>query len=134
MAKLKTSRHKSSTQGRDTRRIANSYYRTQPELPLGLPKLTPIEDRRTFHPFGETRPARSFLRSHPKLIARTPTPSMLIRSPDLVTPGVAFQAPRDVLVCVRRKRRKEVLHALNHTGKSGQKRPRRNFWSEVSCK
>lgn len=41
--------------------------------------------------------------------------------------------PKKVLVCVRRKLRKEVMHALKHTGKSGQKRPTRNQFSHIKC-
>lgn len=47
---------------------------------------------------------------------------------------LAFSIPRLVALCVRRKTRKEVLHALRKTGGgSGRRRPRRNFWSNVKC-
>lgn len=48
---------------------------------------------------------------------------------------VGFQYPWQVLICIRRRRRKEVIHALGHAGagKPRQRRPRRNFYSEVRC-
>lgn len=41
--------------------------------------------------------------------------------------------PRNVAVCVRRKDRREVLHALRRVGRGGGRR-RRNEWSDVHCK
>ena len=38
------------------------------------------------------------------------------------------------LICARRAQRKEILHALKHTGKSGQKRPTRNKYRNINCK
>lgn len=37
------------------------------------------------------------------------------------------------LVCAKRSARKEVLHALGKTGKSGQKKPRFNENSSIRC-
>jgi len=41
--------------------------------------------------------------------------------------------PTPVHVCVKRSIRKEIMHALNHAGKSGQRRPRRNRNSLIRC-
>jgi hypothetical protein len=46
----------------------------------------------------------------------------------------AFRVPEEVAVCVRRKIRKEVLHAIRKAGKVGQRRPKRNFTSQISCR
>lgn len=46
---------------------------------------------------------------------------------------LAFEAPAETVVCVRRSRRKEVLFAKNKAGKRGQRRPRRTAWSDVKC-
>lgn len=51
---------------------------------------------------------------------------------------VGFALPWQVVVCVRRKRRREVLHAFRIAGARGAMRrlfrkPRRNEWSEVRC-
>lgn len=46
---------------------------------------------------------------------------------------VRVEDPRNLAVCVRRKDRREVLHALRRVGRGGGKR-RRNEWSDVHCK
>lgn len=45
-----------------------------------------------------------------------------------------FHAPRETLVCLRRQMRKEVLHALGMSGKGGQRSPKFNWRSKISCK
>lgn len=137
MAKRKSA-PTSSSQRRDNLSIARSltYFRNQPLLPfdsLPFTELTTVEDRRTFHPRGEVREARSFRTPHHQLVYRPAAP-VIMGHPNRIPQSVAFHAPREVLVCVRRKTRKEVLHAFNKTGKSGQKRPRRNHYSSISCK
>lgn len=45
-----------------------------------------------------------------------------------------FAAPQSVVMCVRRKQRREVIHALNLTGKGAKARSRRRTsWSDVKC-
>lgn len=60
---------------------------------------------------------------------------------DHLSRRVGFQFPWQVMICVRRRRRREVLHALNIAGRvfrsggggGGFRHPRRNEWSEVRC-
>lgn len=54
---------------------------------------------------------------------------------DHLSRRVGFQHPWQVMICIRRKRRKEVIFAKGKagSGKRKQKRPHRNFWSEVRC-
>nr|QJB20432.1 MAG: hypothetical protein [Microvirus sp.] len=102
-------------------------------LPLGVPKkqlrpvlssLSVVEDRRTFHPLRWLRPA-GVIKS--------------VRSRSLIIPRAAqaarnrFAVPADVAICVRRKQRREVLHALNKAGRGGQRKPRFNRFSSVRC-
>lgn len=82
-----------------------------------------IEDRRRFHP-AKHRSAASFSRPHHVLKAK---PSRALPK------RVMFEAPKKVLVCVRRQRRKEVLHAKRVAGSGNLRRPRRNWFSDVSC-
>lgn len=106
--------------------------------------LRTIEDRRTYHPEGPQRPARGFQRARHRLTLAQPArpPQRLnkdgfarLRSlGDPTRARVVFDGAPDVLVCVRRQRRKEVLHALRKAGKRGQRRPRRSWYSKVSCK
>lgn len=51
-----------------------------------------------------------------------------------VPTAIGFTAPKSMLVCVRRQQRREVMHALNKSGRGGQKRPRFNEFSKVRCK
>lgn len=125
-------------------------------LPVVVPRprveilLSRIEDRRTFHP-DRVRPARGlsrravrFMVSPPRASIRRATarglhPSLLqsraLRSSALSIPsGVSFHAPKTVLVCVRRKTRREVLFATNSTGKGARARRRRQSeFSDIGC-
>lgn len=122
---------------RDAFRIANPRLPRSPSLRLFSP-LIEIEDRRTFHPERDFRPARSFDAPRHRLVVRAATP----RNPDrfsslraFPSPHVSFHAPHKVLICVRRARRREVLHALRKTGRGRgrQRTPRRNWLSDVTC-
>lgn len=98
-----------------------------------LSSLAPIEDRRTFHPEQAFRPARSFSRANHVLVARPDrTRSGQVRLS--VPVGVGFGDPRRVIICVRRRQRREVLHALGKTGRGKARRPpRRSYYSDVRC-
>lgn len=83
------------------------------------------EDRRTYHPAGpKYRPAES-PRRH--LVAVKPVQLFTAK------PVMAFDAPRHVAICVRRKVRDEVLHALGKVGRGGSRKRRRNQNSKVRC-
>lgn len=83
-----------------------------------------IEDRRLFHPDGYSRPASSFQSFNHRLRA----------SPSRKLPfGVGFVSPSKVLVCVRRKIRREVMFAKGGAGSRRMSRPRRSYYSDVRC-
>lgn len=92
--------------------------------------LTLYEDRRTWAPPIAVRSARSFDRPTRLNISRTSPARRLAKFPSA---GVSFVAPKQVLVCVRRHQRREVLHALHKTGRGGQSQPRWTPWSRVHC-
>jgi len=104
-------------------------------LPQELPTpadYTAIEDRRTYHPLGFFRPARSFSGADAPPVVPAPTPRNKPRAS--IARGLKFPVPNEVLVCVRRKQRKEVLHALKKVGRGrGGGRKRRTWWSGISC-
>lgn len=98
--------------------------------------LHEIEDRRTYHPDGPTRPARSYDKPvhrltvpvHPKNVNKRSTASAALPR------TVQFEAPKRVLVCIRRQKRKEVLFALKKTGKGARARKhRQSFYSSIRC-
>lgn len=114
---------------------------------LSRPTVTPssvhlieVQDRRTYHPEAAARPPLSTSGTRTRLKAVSPLPKpktqKAYRAPVLrtVPHQIGFRAPESVLVCVRRKIRKEVLHALRKTGFGKRhRRPRRTRHSNIRC-
>lgn len=113
--------------------------------------LSVIEDRRTFHPEGVNRlprrktgaPAQFVLR-HPdkarrgKSLAQRYLDGLIHQGRRSAKTALQrgqreFQKPQDVLTCVRRQRRKQVIFAKRKQGKGARARRRRNWRSEFSC-
>lgn len=99
-----------------------------PALPLSRAPKNPLQrslfsDRRLFHPQRQLQP--------PAALKRPARRIMATRHRHVLK----FKVPLQVDLCVRRQRRKEVLHALRLTGKGSRARSRRrNEWSGISCK
>lgn len=93
--------------------------------------LTTIDDGRAFDFGPDTRPARLFSGLSASVDV-TPAPKKQ-NGRSRVPYQLAFNAPQETLVCVRRSRRRQVLHALKKTGKGGQRKPRRSRWSDYKC-
>lgn len=90
-----------------------------------------LGDRRLFHPAGVLRPAAAVIRSARRLVpARKALPS---RSRPTIPERIGFAVPKKVMICVRRKQRREVIHAKRLQGKGAGSRKSRNLWSAVSC-
>jgi len=94
--------------------------------------LQDIDDRRMFHPLDEFRPAKSVMyRDATQLVVpnvnKPQKQSNLLSS---LPASVQFNAPHSVALCVRRKRRREVLFARGVGG--GRQWKRRARWSEFS--
>lgn len=106
--------------------------------PLPAPPVDPLtrlddfmqpsipNDRRLFH-FGE--PER-FNLDVAEVGFGTPGDT---RSASLPS-GVRFVVPGEVAICVRRKERREVLHALGKVRKRGGGSRRKNYFSQIKCK
>lgn len=109
--------------------------------------LQQIEDRRTFHPLGESRPAR-FSTGGPSRISvkdRAYNGRYKYADPHRISANIhlnsgtkaplSFAAPDGTIVCIRRRTRKEVLFATRRAGRGGkQRKHRRNAYSGVRCK
>lgn len=91
-------------------------------------RLRVYEDRRLWHPDGLARPARSFDRAT-TLKMGPAKPSRPWQLPSAVN----FTAPSRVVLCVRRKIRKQVMFAKHKAGRGGQRPPRWSYWSSVNC-
>lgn len=87
--------------------------------------LGDVEDTRHFHPQGPRRPS----------MRATGQVATLKRSYQSLTHQIGFSNPNNVIRCVRRKTRKEVLFAFNKQRKKGQSggRYKRNYWSKIKC-
>lgn len=85
-----------------------------------------IEDRRRYHPLKQYAPPQATRRSAARLVLRGAV-ALGTKAP------VGFRAPAKVMLCIRRKQRKEVMHATKNAGKGGLRKPKRNIWSDVKC-
>lgn len=96
--------------------------------------LTDIEDRRLYDPMQDYRPARG-LSKYAAEIGIKPYKQRKNSARKAMTPDVfRLNVPVKVAVCVRRKKRREVLFAKKRTGKGARAiRRRRNYYTEVSC-
>lgn len=92
------------------------------QVPVRSTPWQEYEDRRRYHPEGRYRPPAAAIRDARRLIAGP-------------AHTIGFKQPNRVLLCQRRHQRREVLHALQRTGKGSRARTRRrSYWSDVSCK
>lgn len=107
--------------------------------PSNYTNLLEVQDNRAYYP-EDFRPALD-IAGRPHTL-QSPSPKKTKLNKDRFASLRAFPSSRvqftnsqNVLLCVRRKRRKEVLHALKKTGrgKRKQRRPRRSRYSSISC-
>lgn len=92
-----------------------------------------IEDNRRFHPAGVLRAPRSFF-MRPNLVVAVPGARPGHRRSKAALPSrIGFEVPEKVIRCVRRKQRREVIHAkrLQRKGAVGSKHF--NLWSDIKC-
>lgn len=103
-----------------------------PRRPL-VNLLRLYEDRRAFHPYGPDRLPGTFRqRDAASITLRRSSPAAGNRMPRDV---LQFRAPKQVLLCIRRQRRREVIHALGKAGSGSRARNRkRNEYSNISCR
>lgn len=88
----------------------------------------PLEDRRRWHPDGVFRRLETFgFRDSARVRVQA---RRSFRFPDVFR----FADPRRVIRCVKRKERREVLHAIKKIGSGAGRPKRRNYWSNISCK
>lgn len=121
---------------RDRRRIAKRAPLRLRAAPLRSPNA--LADRRLYHPNPFLRPAPSTWRAATRLVVATTPMRRGDRSEvrlrrGVLEPNVQFAVPKRVIVCIRRKQRREVLHAMKRTGSGKGRRRRRNEWSSVIC-
>lgn len=99
---------------------------------LSRPLVSPLADRRLYHPLEYTRPAETIGRRSARFIVLAPRSK---RKGFAARDVFRFNDPSRVFVCARRQVRKEVMFALGKTGKGARASSRRrNYHTEVSCR
>lgn len=88
--------------------------------------LSLLEDRRRYHPAGPLRRPLALPQRAAQVVVRR---NRSFRYPDVLR----FEAPRRVVMCVRRKERREVIFAKRKFSGSGSPK-HRNYWSSISCR
>lgn len=91
--------------------------------------LQEVEDRRVWHPLRERAPAGVFSRREERRLVERDRRS----SDPFPSLRLGFAVPEKVAVCVRRKTRREVIHALNKAGGGVSRKRRRNEYSDIRC-
>lgn len=99
-------------------------------------RLGQYEDRRN-HNYGRVRSAKGALSVSHRLIA-VPKNSALDTEKKKSQERIGFFNSARVVICARRRMRKEVLHAKKKVGSGGgasipQKKPKYNEFSEIVC-
>lgn len=89
-----------------------------------------LADTRFYHPQAAARPL-AYIKKLPRIIAAPVLSARQRRSPNYVSPTIGFASPRNVVLCVKRKTRKEVMIAKKL--KNGKGSQRRTEWSDVKC-
>lgn len=111
-------------------------------LPKPKTDLRPLEDRRKYHPDGRQQAAKSIHKAtHRLTVKRGPQgrplksrPSALRSPVKALSHKIGFHDAKRVLICIRRKMRKQVLHALKLTGKGARsRRHRQSEYSSIRC-
>lgn len=95
--------------------------------------LSLIEDRRTHYPGLKpyNRPVQQMTVGKPARLHLVDKP---YKAPSQTKATIAFQDPKKLPICIRRKTRAQVLHAKGVAGSKNLKKPTRNEWSDVSCR
>jgi len=100
--------------------------------------LRVVEDARQWHPERQNRHPKTVHGQRAPIRARDKryrSPAALLkRLPSQTRAVLAFPHPGRVIECVRRKIRKEVIHALKLQGKgAGSKKRKRDWKSKIRC-
>lgn len=104
-------------------------------MPVVRSPLVAVEDHRVWHPDRIASLRTPRLWRHrlvtPKAVRRGLTP-LGVRPRSFLASAIQFKAPKFLVLCVRRRRRREVIHARGIAG-SRVRRGRRNQWSTIRC-
>lgn len=138
-------RNRNRRRGRGASRTASakpgSNRRAYPINPVALPRLSRLspllslyDDRRRFHPAPVAmRPAFSFQKAASRIVPGR-NPVRVAKAYSYKVPAtLAWADPSKVMVCVRRKIRREVLSALGVAGATGLRKGKHGPLSGIAC-
>lgn len=132
MAKRK--RHSNRSYNKTARVTSRQRYQSRlvRRRSVSLSPLFMYEDRRQFHPAGPIhRPVSAFVRS--ATIKHVPFVSPVNKAVGFMRAIPTFNDPQKVFVCIRRKARREVLHAFFGRLGGAVGKARRRSTSDVRC-
>jgi hypothetical protein len=130
--------HRSGLYGRDVKTITNQRLPHISELLSPLPArqaiyrppvLAPLPDNRRFYPrrFRHIRPTLTIRGERAAIRSTVNRRNLYVQK--------SFDVPREVLTCVRRSQRKEVMFATGRAGrKLNYRNVRRTRDSQISCR
>lgn len=125
--------------------------------PLPSTQLSQYEDRRLWHPDGVYAWPKSKVEKYPRITLgseyipgpyepywapRYPDPRRSINWPDMARKSIrlapatnqwSWEDPYKMIICLKRKMRREIMHALHLAGKTGFKKPKYTQFSYVRC-
>lgn len=130
--------------------MARDRARRRPDVPQRVAIDDPIlgmlgssftdQDERNFYPsrgpLDYPSPRNIFGNVARVVIVSRPTRKIVSGRPVQISPPhrIGFTVPRETLVCVRRKARREVLFAKRKTGRGSKSARKLSRYSNVSCK
>lgn len=130
MSKKNNSRSQRGYHYPTTNYVAAPVYRFSSVLP---DLVRSLEDRRTFHPLQDYRPARALSMHSAEVVISRRTHPHAQRNATLPRDHFSFRVPAKVAICAKRQIRKEVLFAKRLTRKGAGGSRRRNYYSDVGC-
>ena len=108
-------------------RVSIHHYPSRVLRRAARPHLSAIEDRRRYHPLNVHRPTM-------RVDGRRTERLVLDGSRDpLRYHKLAFRDARNVVTCVRRKERREVLFATGGASKRNKRKRRMTWRSKIRC-
>lgn len=99
--------------------------------PVVQTTLQQVEDRRRWHPLRKLAPAGTLSRRDQRRLVEKSRPNPF--NDPFPSFRIGFEVPKKVAVCVRRKTRREVIHALGKTGSGAKARRRKSEFTNVRC-
>lgn len=139
MRRSRSNRDKYLSVQRDHSPIANDTWSLLDQISAVRSPLKEVEDRRLWRPeplisLRTLRSGRHRLTAPPLIRPRPAAFGRPLRVGLPLPAKIMFRQPEHLVLCVRRKQRREVLFAKLKTGKGARARRKRTSWSNIACR